>query len=251
MDSKVFSWQKVMFAGIITVIFSAAQLFSYSFSAWTSMTGAKTLAVSPFFYFSPIGSSGEDMDISMDAVVGYGVSDKADVFLNLASLNLKSEPGSYGSSWIMPRYDFGNSNIGALQIGVTQDANNDLKTFFGPHYHFFWENDKLAFELNALWLSKNNPLSSNGDAYAFGCISPVYKAIPKKLYPYIEVDPSYDFGDGLGFDFTLAPGLWVGIPDTPHQFSISVPIGGIKDSDVNFGIYAWYWWSFSFGGKEE
>jgi hypothetical protein len=205
------------------------------------MTGAQTFTVTPFVYFTPIGSAGEDMDISLNAVVGYGFTDRIDVFANLANLNLKSEPGAYGQSWVMPRYNLGKNNILALQVGVTQNANNDLNAFGGPHYHFFWENNHWGAEFNAMAIFTMDTLASNS---LYACAAPVYKLMPNILYPYVEFDPTYTLGDNGGFDFVIAPGLWFSIPDTPHQLSVSVPLSGIKDGSVGAGIYARYWFSF-------
>jgi hypothetical protein len=229
----------------LSLLIAVSLAFPYSFSAWTSMTGAKTFAITPFFYFAPVGSATEDMDINADAVVGYGFTDKIDMFVNIATVNLKSDPGAYSTTWIMPRYDLGGNNIVAAQIGLEQDADNNLQVYGGPHYHFFWENDRCAMEFNALALfHADSTAPTTASIYA----APVYKLLPNLLYPFVEVDPTYTFGDGGGLDFVLAPGLWIGIPGTPHQFSISVPISGIKDGSVSTGIYAWYWVSFSLGG---
>ena len=233
---------------MLSLLIAASLSFPYSFSAWTSMTGANTFAVTPFFYFAPVGSATEDLDINADAVIGYGFTDKIDMFVNLATFNLKSDPGAYSNTWIMPRYDLGKNNIVAAQIGLEQNANNDLKVYGGPHYHFFWENDRCAMELNALALFHADSLiPTTASIYA----APVYKLLPNVLYPFFEVDPTYTFGSGGGLDFVLAPGIWIGIPNTPHQFSVSVPLSGIKDGNISAGIYAWYWASFSLGGEKK
>ncbi|MBL8025198.1 MAG: hypothetical protein JNL74_02235 [Fibrobacteres bacterium] len=211
----------------------------YSYMAWTSMTGEKTVAVNPFFYGSPLNS---EFGLSTDLVAGYGFTPKLDLFANFASLSVVGDPGSYSGSWIMPRYDFGNSAIGALFIGMAKNVDDELSLYGGPQFHFFRENDNWALELN---LSAMFYAEKNSDPLAGGTVAPVYKLVKQQLYLFAEFNPAYSFGDGGGFDFNIAPGLWLGIPETAHQFSLSIPLSGIKDGSVSAGINLWYWYSFS------
>jgi hypothetical protein len=215
--------------------------FAYSFSAWTSMTGAKTFAVTPFFYIPVPGASGT----SLDACVGYGITDRVDLFANPANLSLN--PFGYNGSWIMPRFAFDDNNVAALQMGY-----DGTDHWGGPHYHFFWENDKLALEANALAIFNAGSFDAG---YAFGCLAPVWKMIPGILHPYLEIDPTVRFDKT--YDVALAPGLWFGLPNTTHQISVSVPLSGLVDkikgtagAEIGVSIYAWYWYSFSLGAAE-
>ncbi|MFH0920656.1 MAG: hypothetical protein V1913_09860 [Fibrobacterota bacterium] len=223
---------------IALCLLSVSLAFGYCFTAWTTMTGAKTLAANPFFYLEPLGSG---MDLNADIVGGYGFTDNMDLFVNLASLNLKSDPGAYGGSWLMPRYQIKENHILALQLGA--DANVEYFDII-PQYHYVMDRETWTLEVNAL--ASFNTFDMGTPTFS-ACLAPVYKLSQDRFYPFLEVNPSYALGDNGGFDFNVAPGFWVGVPETPHQFAVSVPLYGIKDSDISAGIYVWYWYSLSLG----
>jgi len=241
---KVLTW--TFMAGLLC----AGSVSAYTYSAYTTMTGAKTFALNPFLYledFSDRATSGADL------VIACGIRDRLDIYANLAGFyGLNSIPAEnpYYGSWIMPRFDFGGNNIAALQLGITLDEDNTARFYIGPQYHFFRENDACALEANALFYSKNNPVTAN--AWAGATVGPVWKAIPDVLFPYVEINPEYDFGndstDGT-FDLTVAPGVCVAILNTKHQLSISFPVSGLATGEATAGVAAWFW--FSFGGTGE
>ncbi len=240
-----------VFTGTITAgILCAVSASAYTYSAYTTMTGTKTFALNPFLYLEDVSdraSSGADL------VIAFGLRDDLDIYANLAGFyGLDAMPGEnpYYGSWIMPRYDFGDNNIGALQFGITLDEDGETRFFVGPQYHFYRENDLFAFEANAMFYSKNNPVTAN--PWAGATVGPVWKAIPDLLFPYVEVNPEYDFGSDSTegtFDLTIAPGVCIAFHDTKYQVSISVPISGLATREATAGIAAWCW--FGFGGTEE
>jgi len=241
---------KVLAGTIMAGLLCAGSVSAYTYSAYTAMTGAKTFAFNPFLYredFSDRATSGADL------IIAYGILDNLDIYADLAGFyDLHGIPDTnpYYTSWIMPRFDFGKSNIAALQLGITRDAGGKVHFYVGPQYHFFWENDAFALEANAMFYTRNNPITAN--LWAGATVGPVWKAIPGILFPYIEVNPGYDFGDDSTdgvFDVTIAPGICFGIPNTTHQLSISFPVSGLVAGESKAGIAAWYW--FSFGGTRE
>ena len=241
---------KVLAGTIMAGLLFAGSVSAYTYSAYTTMTGAKTFALNPFLYledFSDRATSGADL------VIAYGILDNLDIYANLAGfygLNGIPDANPYCNSWIMPRIDFGNNNIAALQLGITLDADSKVQFYVGPQYHFYWENDVFALEANAMFYSKNNPTTAN--LWAGATVGPVWKAIPDILFPYLEVNPGYDFGDDSTdgtFDLAVAPGICFAIPNTTHQLSISFPVSGLATGEATAGIAAWYW--FGFGGTRE
>jgi hypothetical protein len=241
---------RVFTGTIMAGLLAAASVSAFTYSAYTTMTGAKTFAINPFLYlddFSDRGTSGADL------VIAYGILDNFDIYADLAGfygLNGIPDVNPYYTSWVMPRFDFGNNNIAALQLGITLDADSKVQFFIGPQYHFYWENDVFALEANAMFYTPNNPNSAN--MWAGATIGPVWKAIPDILFPFIEVNPSYDFGDDAtdgAFDITVAPGICLALPNTTNQLSISFPVSGLVAGEASAGIAAWYW--ISFGGTEE
>lgn len=241
---------RILAGTIMTGLLLAGSASSYTYSAYTTMTGAKTFALNPFLYmedFSDRTTSGADL------VIACGILDNLDVYANLAGfygLDAIPDADPYYSSWIMPRFDFGGNNIAALQMGITRDADGKAQFYIGPQYHFYWENDLFALEANAMFYTKNNPTTAN--PWAGATVGPVWKAIPDILFPYVEINPGYDFGDDSTdgtFDLAVAPGICIAIPHTPHQFSISFPISGMVAGEATAGIAAWFW--FGFGGTGE
>ncbi len=141
----------------------------------------------------------------------------------------------------MPRFEFLPNNIIALQLQFnnTQPMNYNI----APQYHLFYENDFMAFEFNGIvTIPINNPDSSTAVS---GIIAPVWKAVKGILYPFIEIDPSYVFGDNGGFHLNIVPGVSLGIPDTPHQFCLAFTLADVTSGALGYGIGFWYSVSFS------
>jgi len=220
---------------IIVGLVFVGSVSAYTYSAWTTMTGAKTFAINPFFYgaFSDMPGTGTDL------VAGYGFTDKFDLFINLSTLSPVKD-FSYGGSYIMPRYDFGNNNIIALQMGY--DGNEFAG---GPQYHFVWDKEKFTLEANAAVTLYSSDMAA---PYIFGTLGWVWKAVKDVLYPFVELNPSYQVGPDGGFDFVPAPGVWIGIPNTTHQFALSIRLNGVSSGSIDPGFGMWYW--FSIGGNE-
>jgi len=219
--------------GLLLIAFSLSS--AYTYSAWTSMTGAKTVAINPF-----VQTSFDEIDqVSTDLVAGYGFTDQFDLYVNIATLSPIKE-FSYAGSWVMPRYALSENKIIALQLGTDKE-----NLTLSPQFHAFRDNGPFVLEFNA-GLSTNSSDFAAGSLFAtFGL---VYKLSEEIMYPFIEVNPSYQYGGEEGvFDFTVDPGVWYGLKGTPHQIALSLPFSGIKDNAVSVGLHFWYWWSF--GGK--
>jgi hypothetical protein len=219
----------------VGLLLSARSAHSYSINAWGPMTGARTLALNPIFYgaFDPF-------DFTTDIVVSYGVSDNIDVFVDVATLTITPD-FSYTGSWVMGRYDFGGSNIIAAQLGFySYDGSTD--PYLTPQYHFFREGDRFAWEINA---GIEIPLTDAKNSSLFGIFAPVFKVIPDTLSVFVEVDPSYQFGDFEDFILSIVPGLCIGFAENKHQISVGLTIEDLTESEVGFSYAAWYWTSFS------
>jgi hypothetical protein len=243
---------KNMFRLAVAIALLAATLPSsgsaYSFSAWGTMTGAKTLAVNPFLY-SAVGP----FDATLDLVAGYGITDKIDVFANIAGVYYDGygKTSVYGS-WIMPRYDLGGNNVVALMAVADYGEGADPSFRIWPQYHFFWENDTFAAEINAgVDIPVAAPVESSVSVY----LAPVWKIKDGTFHAYCELDPSYtSAGAEKGFDLAVLPGLWFGFGEEAlHQFSLAASISGWwNDGDIakgrpSYGVNLWYWTTFSLG----
>jgi hypothetical protein len=229
-------------AGIASFLFIALGFFvsvqsahPYSFSAWGSMTGDRTLALNPSFYgaLSPF-------DLTTDLVFSYGFRDDVDVFVDIATLTV-SPDFDYAGSWVMGRCDLGGSNIIAAQLGFVTGAGS-TDWYLVPQYHFFKEGDRFAWEMNA---GVEIPLTDVENSLVFGVFAPVFKAVPDTLSLFLEVNPSYQLGDSKDFILEIVPGLCMGFADNNHQISVGIPISDLTENAVDFSFAAWYWTSFS------
>jgi hypothetical protein len=206
---------------------------AYSYTAWGTMTGAKTLALNPFFY----GPLEGDFALNADLAILYGFTPTFDIIANLASLTVTPDFG-YAGSYIMPRIDLGKNNIIGVQLGMDSSF---APYNVVPQYHFFIENGKAAFELN---VSANIPFSAPDSTILGAVVAPVYKFVPGKFHAFVEIDPSYTLGGS--FALNVVPGIWLGLAEGKHQFCLSAPLTGVTSSDgmgVTFG--AWYWTTFT------
>ncbi len=208
---------------------------AYSYTAWGAMTGAKTLAINPFFYGPIKGGFG----LNTDLVISYGFTSNFDVIADLASLSLYST-SRYMGSYIMPRFDLGKNNILALQLNV---VNTDpLSYSVSPQYHFFYENDTLAFELN---LGATVPFSTPDTSTLSGVVVPVYKIVKGAFHLFFEIDPSYTLGNSGTFNLNLVPGVCILLAGGKHQICLGVPLSGVTSSSMGVGFGTWYWTTFS------
>lgn len=212
-------------------------LHSYSFNLFNGMTGDGVLCITPTF--SSALSSGTSVGLDMIASVGAGKN--FDLVFDAAGLDLYPQ-AKYLTAWLMPRFDFGYNNILAVQFGFNNENPIAFNVF--PQYHFFYENDNFAFELNT---GVNIPLSSP-DVSDFRLLTaPVWKALKDVLYVFVEIDPSYTLGTEGGFNLNINPGIWIGIPGTPHQFCVTALINNITSGAPEYGIGIWY--NFLFDSK--
>jgi hypothetical protein len=220
-------------SGILLMLFVfSGPALPYSYTAWTGMTGAKTLAVNPFAY----GSFSPFKGVSIDTVLALGVTANFDILADLATVNI-ADPVSYGGSWILPRFDLGGANILGLQIGW------DTSVFtLIPQYHLFKENDRFAFEFN---LGAKIPFADPLVVGLSAVVAPVLKIVPNLLDLFVEVDPGYTFSSPGTFSLNVVPGiclLWG--PNSSNQVCAGLILSNVTGT-VSTGFGVWYWHPFS------
>ena len=128
--------------------------------------------------------------------------------------------------------DFGGNNIIALQAGYSGGAG-----LISPQYHFFYENDMLAFEANAY---ASFLTSSLGTPTLGAYIAPVYKVVKDFFNVYVEVDPAYTV-NGL-FALSVNPGVWFNF-GSAGQISVACTLANVTGT-VSPGVAMWYWITF-------
>jgi hypothetical protein len=222
-------FKRLLFSAIIIAL-AAVSSYPYSFDAYNGMTGSGVLNINPTFSFWSAGG--------VDLQTGYGFSDHFDMLANVADVTLYQATG-YNYSWIMPRYEFFSGNIAALQIQYSANPNFFALT---PEYHFFYENDNLALELNVNMFLPVNATNTTNNTLSI-IAAPVWKAVPNILYCFVEVDPSWCFAQGTTLN--IVPGIWLGIPNTQHQFCLAATIGNVTSKPVSYSIDFWYSYSFN------
>jgi hypothetical protein len=188
---------------------------AYSYNAWVGMTGAKTVAVNPF-YSVGIGK-GTTYQGSFVGALDYGFSDKADIFID------------FTDGWLMPRYDLSGDNLAIVGLMLGSAASG-----FGPglQLHGIYDKAKMfAIEYNL-------DLSTAG--WDFSGINMNAIVAPTLKLGNFGVWVEGDF-NGLisGFGFDMGAGIYVNVGDD----QISLGVNSILGSP---NIGGWLWAPFSF-----
>ncbi len=202
--------------------------YSYAYNPSTEILDTGTFGITPYIFapsFNPL-NMGSDIELE------YGIFSNADITVDAADLTF-APAFSYNFSWVMLRYDFGFNNIAALEAS---------QYLVSPQYHFFWENNKWAFELNIL----AEFTYTNFSAPVFGAYAaPVYK-ITKDIFVYLELDPFYTVGQG--FSLAVLPGVWFWLGDF-GQISLAVTLSDVTGTFTP-GAALWYTLTFNLSGKK-
>lgn len=227
---KVFNRVYSIIVLAFSAIFFSQILHAYAYDPWTSSTGEKVLAINPFFYTTSLNPFG----LNADLIASYGITANLDVFVNFADLGL-APSFTYNFSWAMIRYDLGGNNILALQAS---------QYLISPQYHFFWENDLFAAEVNVY---ANFTYTNFGSPTIGAYLAPIVKVIKDVLYFYAEVDPYYQIGGSFGLN--IVPGVWLGLGNY-GQISLGFSINSVTSGSLSYGINTWYFIPFDFKAKK-
>jgi hypothetical protein len=180
---------------------------AYSYGAWVGMTGAKTVAVNPFYAISFSNPYAGTPTIKFD----YGFSDKFDVMFDISD------------GWIMPRVDLLGNNllIAAVQLGTAGP---------GLQLHGFYDKAKMfALEYNLYTTTGGWNFSS----FNMGAIiAPTLKLGDFGIW--VEADLNNII---TGFGFDMGAGVYINV----DKSQISIGVNSILGSP-NLG--AWLWTPF-------
>jgi hypothetical protein len=220
-----------MIAFFLVLLFIAfpALVYTWSFSAFTSMAGEGELGFLP----AAIVSLTPMFDASGEMIISYGFTPNVDINIDPVIVGI-SPSLAIESSWIMPRYDFGNNNIIGLQFMINYAS--PLSYDIIPQYHYYLERDVFALEVNA---AADVSLSSSPTRF-YGVFAPVWKAIPGNLYLFLETDPSYILGNYGGFALDVIPGLSFRVPGTQTYACVGLTFHSVTSGSLNFGLSLWY-----------
>lgn len=228
---------------------SQGKVHGYAFNPWTTITGDKTFAINPFFY-TTFGSN--QTKLSTDLLFQTGLSEKVDIFVDVASVdlatpssNVPSGAVTFTGAWVMPRIDIGSGIVLGLNLGYTPGGG-----FIQPEFHGFWEGDRFAFEATVKYqflISTGTPsLTMNPQVF----LAPVLKIVKDVLNFYVEVDPSFSIPTAKGSSFSGAlnfvPGFWIALGGGTHQLSVAftgigLTYGTTTAFAVNPGVGLWYY----------
>ncbi len=184
---------------------------AYSYNAWVGMTGAKTVAVNPFYSFGiDSANTGSYLTGSVLFKFDYGFSDYADIMLT--------------PTWIMPRFDLLKNNL--LILGV------QLGTAPALQIHGFYDKmDLIAIEYNVYTVANDWSLSG----FDVGAIvAPTLKL--GNFGIWVEADFNSIIG---GFGFDMGAGIYI----NAGANQISLGVNSILGSP---NIGGWLWAPFSF-----
>ncbi len=200
---------------VVTAIFAAfmmlspSQISAYSYGAWVGMTGAKTVAVNPFYSVSLSAPYAGAVTSKFD----YGFSDTADIMVDVSD------------GWIMPRYDFTGGKsllIGGLMLGNAP----------GVQLHGIYDDQSLwAVEYNLAYSTSTWDFSGS-DLSAI--VAPTLKL--GDFGVWVEGDVNTILTK-LGFD--MGAGIYINAGD--NQISI-----GVNSILGKPNVGAWLWAPFSF-----
>ena len=201
-------------ATMVAVAFISTSVLSYSYSAFSLMTGDNTLAINPYIFADGSGGVGTELFLA------YGISDKADIWLSYYSDNTSENDFS-----IMARYDIKNANIIALK---TSPSSASLQ------YHMIKENNKFAFQANAV-VSFNYANMTKPDITTV--LAPVVKIGSTGFDLFCEVNPAFYAVEDFGLD--IVPGIGITIADVLVTFA--APIYDVtKNATPTFGAWAFF-----------
>ncbi|MEK6793641.1 MAG: hypothetical protein AABZ39_02610 [Spirochaetota bacterium] len=210
-------------------------LSGYSYNAWNGLIAERTVFVNPFLSTSSVITTNTAVTAGADLVCAYGATKNADIFASLAQVGVT--PSFAFFNWVMPRFAITPEHIIALQIS---------STFVTPQYHFFWENDVLALEVNVL---ARMPYSDIRTATVSAVIAPVWRVVKDAFALYVEFDPACTFdptAPNARVSAAVLPGIWFSLPGTGFQGSIGANCFGLgTGASWGLGVVAWFSYAFA------
>lgn len=216
---------------ILAILIFCFAAFSYSYNAFSLMTGKSTFAINPYSSVSCQGIFNQKLHLA------YGITDRIDLWLN--SEITPQEPS--GDVSIMLRADVsGKGTIAALR------ANN---RYISPQFHHIWENHRLILQTNLISKFKYDDLKNPS---VYGVVSPGIKLLNGLFDVFCEVNPGYyaqnkeinNYQRNAGFGLDLVPG--VGFFLGKSLFSVGVPIYDVTNAPkASFGA----WWFYTITRK--
>jgi hypothetical protein len=217
--------KKFLVVALISLTVLASSAFSYSYTAFSLMSGDNTLCVNPFVFADGTGFVGTDL------LVSYGMTEKSDIWLSYYQDNMGGNNFS-----LMARYDIKNSNILALKADPSA---------FSLQYHTIKENDKFGFQANAA-IQLGYEYMDKPAIYAV--LAPLIKLGSTGIDVFCEVNPGYYSQDGdfanlwerpEGFGLDVVPGIGVTVGDA--LISLSAPIYDVTNEPTpTFGAWVFF-----------
>jgi len=201
-------------ATMVAVAFISTSVFSYSYSAFSLMTGDNTFALNPYIFADGTGYVGTELFLA------YGITDKADIWLSYYQDNDQVSDFS-----LMARYDIKNSNILALRASPSSAS---------IQYHTIKENNNFAFQGNAAVKFSYNSVKTPDITTV---IAPVVKIGTTGIDVFCEVNPNVFGLESFGLDIVPGVGFSIG----GALFTIAAPVYDVtNDPTPTFGAWAFF-----------
>ena len=214
--------------GLIAVVAGgiASDAHAGGVNPWGGRLSDGSTAVTPYLYVLEGG------EVSTSAYVQQSFAGHLDVLVGAGGSFIPGQGGSFGVVDLMPRV-FINDSLGfTMRVLAAPDA----PLAYGPEIHTIVGGDRFAFTLNAGYRFEDGAQS------AFGLMVPEVFA-GERLSFFVEVDPTYAFGDGLSM--LLVPGVGAVLDRAgKHTAAAGVQIDPIALTPPTVGM----WYSTGWGG---
>lgn len=210
------------------------------FTPWGTGTGDKTIALSPYFYVGPDGTT------TLAPYVFFGATDYFDVMVGYGfGLDpQEANPALPGRIEIMPRAIINSQAIFALHALYQPGADNAV---LGVEFHGVAAAKHFAFTYNTGWWPSIGGDDGFNAGQWFAILAPEF-LVNERFSVFTEFNPNVTI-DGAVFGATVVPGLTFYTDDAlKHSFTVSATIPVAPQSaGPTFGLL--YWTSFDTAKK--
>lgn len=209
------------------------------FTPWGTITGDKTMAISPYFF---VGSDGS---VTNAPYLFFGASDYFDIMVGYGFTLTPSDPTnggdpsvSSGAIEIMPRAAINDYAVFALHALYTP---GDDSAVAGVEFHGVAAGEFVAFTYNAGWWPVVGGTAGFNAGSVFGIFVPEF-IINERFSVFTEFNPAVDLSTGTPeFGANVVPGLTFYVDkDLNHSITAAATMAVAPNwGGATFGLLYW------------